>query len=197
MIRKLCGCCLQTIQYTLPKMARPMTKSESRPAAAPGSEPSLTVALKSLRNPPLDLKLPAQPPATTILDLKQRVAQELSLPGADRVRLLYKKKPCSDSKSIKDVYGDQMTQSNEIEFSVMVVGGVSTTQIEQEETSMGNMEGEIPVAPGEESGTQVLDKAEFWGDLRSYLEQRVRDQTVADNATTIFKAAWTAKGGTS
>ncbi|MCJ1323365.1 hypothetical protein MMC10_000025 [Thelotrema lepadinum] len=189
-------------QYTLPRQPTPMKKpdSASTPSAAPGSEPAAAITLKSLRNPPLDLSLPAQPLSTSILDLKQRVAKELSLQGVDKVRLLYKKKPCADSKSVKDVLGDETPGAGGVEFSVMVMGGV--TPAASAEGGKGDVEmkdagAAMPVAPGEESGLEVLGKSEFWVDLKGFLEQRVKDQGVADNAVTIFQAAWKERGGAS
>ena len=167
-------------------MPEPMKRPDK--PSAPGSAPAITVSLKSLRNPPLDLSLPAQSLTTSVLDLKQKVVEELGITGTDKVRLLYKKKPCSDSKSIKDVLGDETPVT--AEFSVMVIGGVPEKASEPAEDV--KME-DAPVAQGE-SGASVLESGAFWDDLRGFLEQRIRDQAVAKKATSIFEAAWKEKG---
>ncbi|KAF3350411.1 hypothetical protein VdG2_01410 [Verticillium dahliae VDG2] len=99
--------------YVLPKMP----KAFSKPAAplAPGQERSVTVVLKSLRNPPIDVKLTSQPLNTSVLDLKARVAETARVP-ADKLRLLHRKKPVPDSKILKDLAGDDEAT---VEFAVM------------------------------------------------------------------------------
>ncbi|KAI4155449.1 MAG: hypothetical protein LQ340_000995, partial [Diploschistes diacapsis] len=194
--------------YTLPRNPHPMTKPGRKTSTAPGSEPAASISLKSLRNPPLDLSLPAQPLSTSILDLKRRVAQELGLRGVDKVRLLYRKKPWPDSKSVKDVLGDDAPSAGGVEFSVMVMGGAPAAgtptadekraeappEMAKEDVEMGDAP-VAPVAPGEKSGLEVLGENEFWADLKGFLELRVKDSAVADKAVTIFQAAWNEKGG--
>ena len=179
----------------------------SKPAAAPGSTPSLTVSLKSLRNPPLDLSLSSQSPTTSIHDLKQLVAENIGSVGTDKIRLLYKKKPCPDSKTLKDVIGDDGPAGGEVEFSVMVIGGVQTSAGgessaatapdvssggtgKEEDTKMED----APVAQGQ-SGKEVMDSEEFWQDLQGFLVQRIRDQGVAERAFGAFREVWREKRG--
>ncbi|MCJ1478305.1 hypothetical protein MMC13_006982 [Lambiella insularis] len=174
------------LQYTLPRMPHPMRRATQ--SSAPGSAPTLTVSLKSLRNPPLDIVLPGQAPTTSVLELKQAVAEKVGIQGTEKIRLLYRKKPCADSKTVRDVLGGEV--GAEVEFSVMVMGGM-----EEEGKGEGGdvkME-EAPVAQGE-SGGAVLEKREFWEDLRGFLRQRVRDEGVAGEAVHIFEKAWKEKG---
>ena len=132
------------------------------------------------------MTLSSQPITTTVLDLKQRVAEETGIVGTDKIRLLFKKKPCQDSKTIKDLVGDE--PAKEAEFSVMIMGGVPAKAAETGNTQEGNTE-EAPVAQ-RDSGFTVMQSEEFWDDLKGFLLQRVRDEDVASKAAQIFHTAW-------
>ena len=97
-------------------MPKPMAK---RQKLAPGQERSLTISLKSLRNPPLEIVLKSQSHLTSILDLKTAVSSQSSIP-VDKIRILHKKKPVGDAKVLKDLVGEEETS---VEFAVMVMGG--------------------------------------------------------------------------
>ena len=173
-------------------------------SAPPGSIPAINVSLKSLRNPPLDLSLKSKSLTTSVLDLKQTVAESIGCISTEKIKLLYKKKPCSDSKTIKDVVGDEIAPGGEAEFSVMILGTVSGTDgkmgtpaEEVPEIVMGGTGGKIeeeeneaPVAQGV-SGNDALKSEEFWSDLQGFLLQRLRNQGVAEKALKVFRDAWT------
>ncbi len=222
-----------TTQYTLPKMPRPMRRRGTRrraTAAGAGAgaegeqdqgqgqeeEPSATVVVRSLRNPPLDVRLAARPLRTTsLLDVKAAVAAAAGLP-ADRLRLLYRRRPVPDSKVLGDLLppggGEEAgggspsantttTTTTTIEFSVVVMGGAAG--------AIGGMG--IPTETG--SGAATKDKAAaaaaaiahgvgaggvpgspaFWDDLRGFLLQRVRDEKLAGELAVTFQAAWEAR----
>ncbi|KAK8094367.1 hypothetical protein PG997_001052 [Apiospora hydei] len=122
---------------------RPQRRRRRRP---PGSERSFAVVIKSLRNPPLDLKLTSQTPNTSVLDLKAAVAAELagSVP-LEKIKMLYKKKPVVDSKVLKELAEEGGPTT--LEFSVMGT-----------------------------SGSDTLESPEFWDDLKGFLLQRIRDE---------------------
>ncbi|KAI2617492.1 cell-cycle control medial ring component-domain-containing protein [Hypoxylon sp. NC1633] len=164
--------------YTLPKMPKPMIKRRS--TFIPGQERSLSVSVKSLRNPPLDVKLSSQGPNTSVLDVKNAVSDESGIPVA-KLKLLHRKKPVPDSKVLKDLVADDETH---VEFSVMVMGGaaaVKTPPAAQAEVAQG------------QSGGEVLDTREFWDDLKGFLLQRIRDEKTAGELADTFQAAWRAK----
>lgn len=180
-----------SLQYTLPKMPKPMSK---RVALAPGQERSVTVHVKSLRNPPLDIKLTSQPLSTTsVLDVKTAVAEQAGL-LVDKIKVLHKKKPVADSKVLKDLIGDG---ESTVEFSVMVMGGAAAaaaspadsssvaTPKAAEETSADA----APVAQGE-SGEAVLESDAFWTDLRGFLLQRIRDEKITEELFGKFLSSW-------
>ncbi|KAH6645972.1 cell-cycle control medial ring component-domain-containing protein [Truncatella angustata] len=167
--------------YILPRAPRPMSKPNSR--GAPGSERSLRVTLKSLRNPPLDIKLTSQPLSTSVLDLKQKVVEESGVP-LEKIKLLYKKKPVVDSKILKELVGEDDGAS--VEFSVMVLGGAAAAAKKPEEAPAAD------VAQGA-SGTETLESGEFWDDLKGFLLQRVRDERQASDLFETFQAAYKSK----
>ena len=154
----------------------------------PGSSPSLKITLKSLRTPPLSLSLSSQSSATSIFELKTEVAKHLGIEGGrvDNIRVLYKKRPCSDSKTVKDVVGGE-TLGGEVEFSVMIIGGTAA------DSGVEGGNGPTPVAQGP-TGDSVLATEEFWLDLKGYLIQRLRDEEKADSVWRSFKQAWTNQG---
>ncbi|KAI2620184.1 cell-cycle control medial ring component-domain-containing protein [Hypomontagnella submonticulosa] len=164
--------------YILPKMPKTMSKRKAS-SLAPGQERSLTVAVKSLRNPPLDVKLTSQTPNTSVLDIKTAVSQETGIP-VDKMKLLHKKKPIPDSKVLKDLAGEGETN---VEFSVMVMGGAAAIK---------TTPAQADVAQGQ-SGAEVLDTKEFWDDLKGFLLQRIRDKKIAGELGDTFQAAWKAK----
>ncbi|OIW27464.1 hypothetical protein CONLIGDRAFT_645732 [Coniochaeta ligniaria NRRL 30616] len=183
--------------YILPRQQKPFNPpTASPPSSIPGSEPSLTVTLKSLRNPPLDLRLASQPPTASVLDIKHAVAQRTGLP-LDKMRLLVRKKPVADSKILRDLLGGP--EERGVEFTVMVLGGAATLAAA---TGAGGAAdkpaGEEEVAAGGEdkhvavglSGTDVLRTDEFWTDLGGFLQQRIRDEKAAGEVVGVFRGAW-------
>ncbi|KAG8526183.1 uncharacterized protein KY384_000176 [Bacidia gigantensis] len=123
--------------YTLPKMPPPhppMRKpSPSTSTAGTSTSPSdpnaipttLTVTLKSSRNPPLELKVEdVDVNLTSVLSLKERVARELGLEGTGKVKVLWERKPVGDAKSVKEVLGEEglRGRGTGVEFGVMVMG---------------------------------------------------------------------------
>jgi hypothetical protein len=163
-------------------MPKPMTK---RQKLAPGQERSLTITLRSLRNPPLEVVLKSQSPLLSVLDLKTEVSSQASIP-VEKLRILHKKKPVGDSKVVKDVIGEE---DAEVEFSIMVMGGAAS--IVAKDTKMTD----APVAQGV-SGKDVVDTEEFWDDLKAFLTQRLRDEKEAEILFTTFRNTWQKKGST-
>src|SRR5690554_1339097 len=139
------------------KMPQPRT-SAAQPAK------SLTVTLKSLRNPPLDVSLPPQDPSTSIHTLKSLLESDSGIP-ASKVRILYRKKPVPDSKVLKELLTEEDVAAgvDSLELGVMVLGGAASAR--------GGAAAADP-APAEEEKV-VAETEEFWGDLRGFLLQRV------------------------
>ncbi|PQK16512.1 hypothetical protein BB8028_0006g08320 [Beauveria bassiana] len=177
--------------YILPRMPTEMSKPRGRAAAAPGQERSVTVTLRSLRNPPLDITLAAQALDTSLLDVKQAAAARARIP-ADKLKILHNKRPVPDSKILRDVVGEGQTAV--VEFSVMVIGGAAA--ILPEETM--DVDGDAGEGAGAasrrraEKGEAAVEQDRFWEDLNGFLMQRVKDEDTAAELTTVFKNAWEA-----
>lgn len=152
----------------------------SKPTSlAPGQERSITVTLKSLRNPPLDIKLSSQPLNTSILDIKNQVESQSRIP-ADKIKLLDNKKPVPDSKVLKDLITD--TQSS-VEFSVMVIGGAAAVKpAEPAPVANDPAHGDI--------GEAALETAEFWSDLKGFLLQRLKDEKKAEELSALWRSTY-------
>ncbi|KAH8593725.1 cell-cycle control medial ring component-domain-containing protein [Bisporella sp. PMI_857] len=166
--------------YILPKLPKPLPK---RQKIALGSEPSISVTLKSSRNPVFVISVPGLATSTSILNLKEEISKQKNLP-VEKLRVLYNRKAVGDTKILKEVVEDK----EEVEFLVMVMGGASATKKDEEVVpEVGS------VAQGE-SGRAVLRKEEFWGDLKGFLVQRLRDESESEKVYSIFRKAWEKDG---
>jgi hypothetical protein len=96
--------------------------------------------------------------------------------------VLSQKKPVADSKILKDLVKDG---EEKIEFSVMVIGGAATVKKVEEEIIP-----EVGNAAQGDSGKAVLGKQEFWGDLKGFLVQRLRDEKEGERVYSVFRKAW-------
>ncbi|RYO84235.1 hypothetical protein DL762_005742 [Monosporascus cannonballus] len=196
--------------YTLPKMPRPMSKRRSAAApAAPGQEPAVAVSVRPLQRnhpafpPDAALRLPgAQTRGTPLLDVKAAVAAATGIP-ADRLKLLHKRRPVSDTKVLGDLLGAAGDGEMAVELSVMVMGGggaaTAATNTAASPAAGGGADDNTDdktaevVAQGGPSGADVLGTPVFWDDLRGFLLQRVRDERLAGELSETFQAAWKAK----
>ena len=180
-----------TAPYTLPRMPTQF-KKKSSDGKVDGEEhksPTVNVTLKSSRNPVLSLSLPGTDLGTSVLQLKERVAKELKVEGTEKIRVLYKKKPVGDIKTIKELVGEEDVEG-EVELSVMVMGYKDeSTSKAAGDTPMVDVD-PPPVAQGP-SGEEVLAKEEFWDDLKGWLLQRLRDEGKAEEVFETFKMSWT------
>lgn len=137
----------------------------------------------------------------SIQDLKSSVAKAIRAKSTEGIKVLYNKKPCADSKTIKDVLGDN-TISEEVEFGVMIMGAAaaSAEAKTEEQGDEKSAEGDkidldtAPVAQGP-SGDEVLETDEFWGDLKGFLSQRLKDEGKAQEVAETFRVSWKGKGG--
>jgi ubiquitin-like protein 4 len=187
-----------SVQYTLPKPSNQSAKRKREPAAtAPGAEKagsSLTVSLKNLKSPSSSIQLEAQALTTSIYDLKSAYASK-SGGAVDKIKLLYNKKPTSDSKTLKDILGDTAETAKDVEFSVMVMGGGAASGAKPSPVASPGIEipqpdlAPAPVAQGP-GDSEVLKSAAFWEDLKGFLQQRLKDESEAARLTSLFKNSW-------
>lgn len=144
------------------------------------------------------MPLPGIDPAKiSIYDLKTSYASSASVPTA-KIKILYKKKPVADSKTVGETIGSDV--GSEVEFSVMVMGGavVGGTPVtsppavapsEAEKGLAGEGDKAAPAAQGP-SGKEVVATEEFWEDLRGFVVQRIRDEKEGERLVGVFKSAW-------
>ncbi|KAL8827345.1 MAG: hypothetical protein Q9191_003237 [Dirinaria sp. TL-2023a] len=174
-------------------MRRRDPSSQKSPA-----DSTITIMLKSLRNPPISLTLPSQPLSTSVVDLKSAIAKEVKAKSIEGVKILHNKKPCVDSKTVKDFLGEEEVPS-EIEFSVMIMGGVAATENKAEagNTAEGGEKKDVDQPPAAQgpSGDEVLESEEFWNDLKGFLSQRLKNDGKAEEVTNVFRQSWKGKGG--
>ena len=175
-------------------MPTAMSKPTSR--LAPGQERSITVTLKSLRNPPLDISLPALPLSTSVLDVKAAVNAQTRIP-IDKMKLLLNKRPIADTKVLKELLAKESDKT--IDFSVMVIGGAAV--IPPEEKPAGEaMETDEPVATAQADAATVeaeLESDAFWADLSGFLQQRLKAQAQAEELSSLFRSSWQASRSSS
>ncbi|UKZ86096.1 uncharacterized protein TrAFT101_001936 [Trichoderma asperellum] len=172
--------------YILPRMPTPMSKPSSLARAAPGQEPSISVSLKSLRNPPLDIALPALPLSTSVLDVKAAVQEQTRIP-IDKMKLLLNKRPVVDSKVLKELRANESDRA--IEFSVMVIGGAAAIPPPEETVE------DVPVSTAQADEATVeaeLESEAFWADLKGFLQQRLKAQGKGEELANLFKSSWEA-----
>ncbi|KAF2128600.1 hypothetical protein P153DRAFT_342487 [Dothidotthia symphoricarpi CBS 119687] len=189
--------------YTLPRLppphpTRPSPKSTSTSSDA--STSSLSITLKPLKPNTPTVPLPAVDAAkTSIFDLKTHYATSTSIP-ASKIKILYKKKPVQDSKTVAEVVGGDA--AGDVEFGVMVMGGAVAagtsggggTPVQSPPASVPT-ESEKGLASGGAaavgpSGKELVATDEFWGDLQNFVLQRIKDEAESERLVGVFKAAW-------
>ena len=91
--------------------------------------PTITLVLKSARNPAMNLSIPSVDPATTTIQtLKEQIQSHLGGPSVvalDKIKILLNKKPVPPSKKtiVDALDGSGKLTEKELEFGVMVMGG--------------------------------------------------------------------------
>ncbi|RMJ27210.1 hypothetical protein PHISP_01919 [Aspergillus sp. HF37] len=185
------------VPYTLPRLQppRPEMPKKVKQRQAPGASKSITIRLKSARNPALEFTVPNTPLASTsVEDLKDavraRVADsEGNKVALEKIKILYKRKPVT-GKSIAEVLADEpdmMAGGKEVEFGVMVMGGAKVVEPTKEGE---DQEWEkVPSQPAAE-GERVLENDDFWDDLQTYLGRRLQDGGQAKKLRELFRNAW-------
>ena len=182
-----------TAPYTLPRMPTAFKKlvASGEDVHEVHKQSTLNITLKSSKNPVMSLSLPSTDVGTSVLVLKEKVAKELKIEGTDRIRVLYKRKPAGDVKTIKEVVGEDDV-GQEVDFGVMVMGYKEDTSKKDEDTPMKDVE--EPVAQGA-SREDVLNGEDFWNDLRGFLVQRLQDEGKAGEVFHKFRESWERSGG--
>ncbi|KAF4629554.1 hypothetical protein G7Y89_g8590 [Cudoniella acicularis] len=172
--------------FILPKSTGPPLAKRQKTSQALGSTPTLTLILKSTRNPPLDITLKDQALTTSILDIKEQLAENEGIP-VKALRILYNKKPVVDSKVLKDVVGEEVAAKPGamVEFGIMIIGGAAAVK------KGPSVEEKEPLDVGIGKGEEILKTEEFWSDLKGFLVQRLKDEGEGEGERVhgIFRAA--------
>lgn len=144
-------------------------------------------------------------------DLKQQYSTSTSIP-ATKIKILYKKKPVTDSKLVSEVIGADA--GSDVEFGVMVMGGAtagastpsgespvaSPAAVAPSESDKGLAGVDSSASPGAAggaaavgpSGKDLVATEEFWGDLKNFVLQRIKDEQEGERLLNVFKKAWEA-----
>ena len=101
--------------------------------------------------------------------------------------MLYEKKPAGDSKTLKDLVGDEV--KGRLEMGIMVLGGGGLAKGGK---GIGKDEMEVEVEPkvgkvGE--GRSVLATEAFWDDLKGFLVARLKDEKEGERIYGVFRGA--------
>ncbi|KAJ9642817.1 hypothetical protein H2201_008170 [Coniosporium apollinis] len=210
--------------YILPKMPNPKRKRASPTSPTSTDQPTITITLHNLRNASQSLTLEDQSPATTsVLDLKTAFAAHHGV-NADKLKLLFAKKPCADTKTVAEILGTRLEEGMKgVEFAVMVMPGaasgpsvaaatpapapapapedpaVASPPLEAPAPEVEMTDAGEPVegekVGGERTGADVLQTEDFWADLKDFLIQRLRDEGEAVRLAGVFKGAWESSSG--
>ncbi|UKZ80511.1 hypothetical protein TrVFT333_008272 [Trichoderma virens FT-333] len=162
----------------------------------PGQERSISITLKSLRNPPLDITLPALPLSTSVLDVKAAVNAQTRIP-VDKMKLLLNKRPVADTKVLKELLAKESDKA--IDFSVMVIGGAAVIP-PAEKPAEEAMETDEPAPTAQADAATVeaeLESDAFWADLSGFLQQRLKAQAQAEELSSLFRSSWQASRSSS
>ncbi|KXG51486.1 Cell-cycle control medial ring component [Penicillium griseofulvum] len=191
------------VPYTLPRLSapHPPMPKKVRSAQAPGSSKSITVRVKSARNPTLEFLISnAALSTTSVQDIRDAVRMRVtdSQGGQvplDKIKILYKRKPVTGTmKTLAEVLADEpaiLAGGKEVEVGVMIIGGAQVVEsaVAQPEITEKRDESPPKAAIGP-SGEEVLHTDAFWDDLQGYLEQRLKDEEEAKRLRLVFKEAW-------
>ena len=184
------------LQYTLPRLQPPHPEmpKKIRQHQAPGASKSITVRLKSARNPVLEFTVANTPLASTSVDdLKVAVQDRVTDSGGNKVamekiKILHKRKPVT-GKSIAEVLAsepDITAGGKEVEFGVMIIGGAKLMEPTKEKEDKTGDSVPLTMAKGE----SALESEDFWNDLQTYLGQRLQDDVQAKKLRELFRDAW-------
>lgn len=198
--------------YTLPRPTHPFpTRDQS---ATSNSSSTISITLKPTKPTPEALTLTGLDPLqTTVLDLKTRFAETHSL-SLSSVKILHAKRPAPDLKTLRDLLPTPTPK--EAELGVMVLGGSGGAAARAEGVASPPPSVPVPAAfppppsaeakeasaplseaaagSGAEGGAAAAAAAgvgdeKFWGDLKDFLVQRLRDEAEGERLLGLFRGA--------
>lgn len=195
--------------YTIPRLPHPphpqRPKRKATDLSSDGPSTTLTVTLKPMKPsiPTISLNS-VEPSKVSIFDLKQQYATQSSIP-ASKIKILYKKKPVTDSKTIVEVV--DTGAGSGIEFGVMIMGGgvvspaaggtpvqspPAVAPSEADKGLAGTATGTSSTGPAAvgPSGKEIVATEDFWSDLNNFMLQRIKDVPESGRLLDLFRQAW-------
>jgi hypothetical protein len=133
------------------------------------------IKFTSLKPPKIDTVLTASP-SQTFHALKTRLAEELNVNPLS-LRLLFKNKAVSDSKSVHEVFG----QAEEAQITVMVMKNVASTTT----SNVGSQDGD----------KMVIDNEGFWEGVRQVVMDKYRGLRDKEEVFAALKKGYEDKFG--
>ncbi|KAF1915392.1 cell-cycle control medial ring component [Ampelomyces quisqualis] len=183
--------------YTLPRLAHPPHPPRPAPKSAHNaSSSSLSISLKPMKPSHPTIPVPGIDASTTsVYDLKTQYAAQASI-SATKIKILYKKKPVPDSKTVAEVIGHDVT--GHVEFGVMIMAGATASPVTSPPAAAPSEADKGLAAPSSDggpaaqgpSGKDVVATDQFWRDLKNFILQRTRDEAEAERLAKIFRGAW-------
>lgn len=180
-------------------MSKPFPKS---PDTADQSEDApvssqLIVTLSPLRrtsDSPAPITINASS-RTSIYDLKTHLGARSGY-APDKLKILWQRKPVTDSKTLKEVVGQDV---GDVDMAVMYSGpptehiAVAQSADKEAADAIHRMDvDETPITQSE-SGEAVLNTDRFWTDLQDFVVDRVKNESVGKDAVALWKQAWKSK----
>ncbi|EEP79176.1 predicted protein [Uncinocarpus reesii 1704] len=205
--------------FTLPRLSdppHPQLPKKVKPAAIPGSSKSITIHLKSARNPVLDITLDNVPlSGASIQDLKAAVQSRIKPANAEsdsekvpleKIKILWKRKPVQGNL-VTDALAsepDVLKGGKEVEFGIMILGGAAVLPPQEPPATSTIATGAEHLAgkeamqepdtakklPADIENRNVLWSESFWEDLEGFLKMRIKDEKEAARLRVLFKNAW-------
>lgn len=179
------------MQFVIPKTDRPYAKHvPATPLDDRRTNENHTILLSSPKNPSFKYYVPSCTSTTSVSSLKSALSKAKALP-VDKIRILYKKRPVTDSKVLKDFLSpDELMHKSTIELGVMVMGGVAVAG----DPSIAMLESSETTNHGQRSteadANTMLQGDDFWHDLHGFLAQRLKDDKVSNEFYDRCKIAW-------
>ncbi|KAF1362127.1 hypothetical protein EJ07DRAFT_163986 [Lizonia empirigonia] len=186
----------------LPRLPQGHPQRPNPKAAQDASASSaINISLKPMKPTTPTLPLSAIDPAkTSVYDLKQQYSTSTSI-SATKIKILYKKKPVTDSKLVSEVIGADA--GSDVEFGVMVMGGVTAAGAS---TPSGESPAASPaaVAPSESDkglagaganasvGAAGGAAAVGPSGKENFVLQRIKDEQEGERLVGVFRKAWEA-----
>lgn len=190
----------------MPKAYSKSAAPPATPSAKPSSSSSatLTITLKPLRasaTGPNAVVVKDQTPDSSIYDVKAACAAQAGY-TTEKVKILWERKPVSDSKTVKEVVGEAAAPGAEVEMGVMFMGqptqapargsGESSPVPVAEEQGTDRRESVYEDASSAQAGhgEAALESKEFWDELQGFVSQKLHNESLTTKVMQGFRQSY-------